>query len=67
VRDQVKLARVQTEVLAPPFGADDGLTGERGDGRIEGLEHGQRRDVDPTDGQSNGVTAEVVGKGFDLG
>jgi hypothetical protein len=67
MRDEVQFAHLQAQILAPPVGAGDGLTVERGDRWVERLEHGQGCDVDATDGQPDGVTAEVVGKRFDLG
>ena len=63
----MQFAGLQPQVLAPPVGAGDDLAVQRGHRRIEGLEHGQRRDVDAPHGQPDGVAAEVVGKRFDLG
>ena len=42
MRDQMQFARLHAEVLAPPVGPGDGLTVQRGDRRVEGLEHRQR-------------------------
>jgi hypothetical protein len=36
------------------------------DGRIEGLEHRQRRHVDAPDREPDGVTAQMIGERFDL-
>ncbi len=65
--DQVQLARLQPEVLAPAVGAGDGLPVQRRDRRVERLEHREGRHVDAPDGQPDGVPAQVVGQRFDLG
>ena len=63
----MQLTDLQAEVLAPPVGAGDGLPVQRGDRRIERLEHRQRGDVDAPDGQADGMPTQVVGQRFDLG
>jgi hypothetical protein len=67
MRDQVQITRLKAEILAPPIGAGDRPARQCGDRRIEGLEYRKGRDVDASNRQPRGVTAEVVGERFDLG
>ena len=66
VGDQVQVAGLHAEVLAPPVGAGDGLAVQHRDRRIERLEHRERRHVDASDRQPDGMATQMIGERFDL-
>ena len=59
VHDQVLVAHLDVEELAVATHARDRLTGQGRGGRIEGLEHGERDDVDPVDDASDQARSQV--------
>jgi hypothetical protein len=67
VSDQEQLADSQPQVFAPPVRPDNGLVVQRGDRRIEGLEHRKGDDIDATDRQTSGMTPQMVDQRFDFG
>ena len=65
--DEEQLAGLQPEVLTPPLSTGDSLAVQRGQGRVERFEHGQRGHIDAANRQTHGVAAQVVGQRFDFG
>ena len=60
VRDEVQIAGVQPEVLAPPVGAGHGLAVQHRRRRIERLEHREGRDVDSSYGQPDRMEDDAL-------
>ena len=64
--DQVQIAGLQAEVLAPAVGAGHRLPVQHRDRRIEGLQHRERRNVDAADREADRMATQVVSQGLDL-
>ena len=67
VQHQVGAGDVDVEELAVPGDAVDHAAGQRGDGRVVGLQAAERGDVDAYDGAAFESTGQVVDERFDLG
>ena len=67
VHDEVEPVELDVEELPVPPGTRDEASGERGQRRVEGLERGHAREVDPGDGARERVRAQVLGEGLHLG